>query len=359
MILSQILNQFGLEAGSYQVIEFGSGLINRTWKVCGKQNYILQQINVNVFSDPAAIDRNLSLLSSWFKEKHPGYLFVSQVHTVSGNSLVQAEEGYFRLFPFVEGSVTLTEVSKPAYAYEAARQFGLFTFLLKEFDAGTLSYTLPGFHDLELRFQQFQKACDTAGAERREQAADAINFINDHSGILETYRGIISHNELPLRVIHHDTKISNVLFDETGRGLCVIDLDTVMPGHFISDVGDMMRTYLSPANEEETDLDQVRINEESFYAIYDGYLSAMGDELSPAERKYFIYAGKFIIYMQAIRFLADFLDNDRYYQTEYTDHNLNRAKNQIRLLQEYLRLESKFQRHIDTATGTISNRKAI
>ena len=149
------------------------------------------------------------------------------------------------------------------------------------------------------------------------------------------------HNpSFKLRVTHHDTKISNVLFNQEDKGLCVIDLDTVMPGYFISDVGDMIRTYLSPANEEEKDFSKIEIREEYFSAIWKGYMSEMNDELSTEEKNHFIYAGKFMIYMQAIRFLTDHLNNDIYYGAKYPGHNLVRAGNQAVLLQRLLEKEA-------------------
>jgi thiamine kinase-like enzyme len=152
-------------------------------------------------------------------------------------------------------------------------------------------------------------------------------------------------------VIHHDTKISNVLFDDEQNGLCVIDLDTVMPGYYLSDVGDMLRTYLSPANEEETNLFKVYIREDIFSAIYRGYMSEMGDVLSEAEKRNFIFSGKMMIYMQAIRFLADFLNNDVYYGAKYPGHNLTRAKNQFKLLKEYIKTEERFRQLTVSSQG--------
>ena len=139
-----------------------------------------------------------------------------------------------------------------------------------------------------------------------------------------------------MRVTHDDTKISNVLFNEDGKGICVIDLDTVMPGYFISDVGDMMRTYLSPVSEEEKDFDKIDVREDYFKAIAQGYLAEMADELSSAELKHFVYSGLFLTYMQALRFLTDYFNNDTYYGSSYEGHNYVRAKNQVILLQRLL-----------------------
>ena len=144
--------------------------------------------------------------------------------------------------------------------------------------------------------------------------------------------------------MHHDTKISNVLFDKKNRGLCIIDLDTVMPSFFISDVGDMMRTYLSPVSEEEKDFSKIEVRDEFFEAIVRGYLHDMNDELSAIEKNYFVYAGKFLIYMQALRFLTDYFNNDVYYGSKYPQQNFVRANNQIVLLRRLLEKEEKWKK---------------
>jgi len=349
-MLHQILQLYGLSAADFEVKPFGSGLINHTWKVIGENSYILQQVNTNVFKNPEQITENLALLDDYLKKTAPDYLFVSPLPALSGERLVQSADGnFFRLFLFVEGSVTVNEINDPKEAYDAAYQFGKFTFLLKDFDPKQLHYTLPQFHDLELRYNQFKSALAAATEERLTAAADAINTIEKHEDILHTYRQIISRQELPLRVIHHDTKISNILFDQNKNGLCVIDLDTVMPGYFLSDTGDMLRTYLCPANEEEIDLTKIKIDEANFYAVYEGYIAAMKPIFTDAEKSYFIYSGKYMIYMQALRFLADFLNGDIYYHATYPNQNLVRAQNQLTLLDAFISLEDKFQQFVDSA----------
>lgn len=347
-MFANILAAYGLSSELYEVSRFGDGLINRTWKVTGPvQQYILQQVNQQVFTAPQDIAYNLDLLNKYFSKTAPDYLWVAPSLALNGQSFIQtAENDFFRLFPFVENSHSISTVTHAAQAYEAATQFGKFTRLLNHFDAGILKYTLTDFHNLSLRFSQLTDACKTASRERMELAAEALEDIYGHNHIIHTYNKLVDENLLPLRVIHHDTKISNVLFDEAGRGLCVIDLDTVMPGYFISDVGDMLRTYLSPANEEETDLDKVVVREEFLLAVYNGYMQQMAEVLTETEKKYFLYAGEFIIYMQAIRFLTDFLNNDIYYHSTYLLHNLVRAKNQLKLLHEYIQAQQVLTRLI-------------
>jgi Ser/Thr protein kinase RdoA (MazF antagonist) len=342
-MLDKILLAFGLNPKQHTTQPFGSGLINSTLKVSGNgKAYILQKINRNVFKAPEKIANNLSRLQSYLKQAYPEYPFVAPLRSVAGKLLVKSESGdYYRLFPFIEGSKTVDFISSPKEAFEASQQFGRFAYVLKDFDANTLEYTLTDFHNLKLRVDQFKLACVTAEEERVSRAAAEIKEVYNHYHILQTYNQLIADNKLPVRVIHHDTKINNVLFDDEQNGLCVIDLDTVMPGYYLSDVGDMMRTYLSPANEEEQDISKVYIREDVFGAICEGYLSEMGSVLSETEKNHFIFSGKFMIYMQAIRFLTDFLNGDIYYETKYPDHNFARAKNQFKLLNEYINSEKK------------------
>jgi len=231
-MLEQILQSFGLDESAYHIRFFGSGLINHTFKVSGSENeFILQQINSDVFKSPKVIVNNLTLLQEYLNISHPHYLFVGPIKAVNGEFLVLSASGkYYRMFPFITGSQTINVISNEKEAYEAAKQFGRFTSLLKEFDPSHLQYTLTDFHNLELRFGQFETAEKKASVERSKEAAVEIKEVYKHNNILQTYRTILDKKEIPIRVIHHDTKISNVLFDRHQNGLCVIDLDTVMPG---------------------------------------------------------------------------------------------------------------------------------
>ncbi|WCT09853.1 phosphotransferase enzyme family protein [Mucilaginibacter jinjuensis] len=334
---NDILLDFGLNTADYSISSFGSGLINHTLKVSGRgEDFILQQVNTDIFKSPGDIADNIVSIQQYLKQIAPDYLFVSPLLANNGTTLVKSSNGeVYRLFPFVKNSHTVDFVNDEKQAYEAAQQFGRFTRLLKDFDIASLKYPLSDFHNLNLRWNQFITACKNAEKSRFDTAFAEIKQVHEHQDILKTYNQLIEHNEIPLRVIHHDTKISNVLFDDQQNGLCVIDLDTVMPGYYLSDVGDMMRTYLSPANEEETDLDKICIRENIFVAIHNGYLSEMGDALTQAERRHFTFSGQMMIYMQAIRFLTDYFNNDVYYGSRYTGHNLMRAKNQLKLLSEY------------------------
>lgn len=332
--MKHILTQYGLPEKS-KLIPLVSGLINSTWKVVDdERKYILQKINDGVFKKPFHLAENIRMIGDHLKTHSPDYLFVSTIPTISGEDLFHDNAGFFRLFPFIESSHTVDVVTTPDEAYEAASQFGRFTKELASFEATKLNITIPGFHNLTLRYHQFKESLTHGNQERIRESKKLIQAVDKFEWILKQFESIENNPAVKIRVAHHDTKISNVLFDDNNKGLCVIDLDTVMPGYFISDVGDMMRTYLSPANEEVKSFDEIMVRTEFYDAIVAGYLSAMNNELTPDEKKLIPYSGFFLTYMQALRFLTDHFNNDRYYGARYQGHNFVRAGNQLVLLEQ-------------------------
>ena len=350
-MLEDILSRYNIPA-SANIQPFGSGLINNTWLVRDvSNNYILQKINQNIFKQPLDIAANIETIETYLQKANPSYLFVTPEKTVTGDSIVSLPENkYYRLFPFVKNSHTNNVAESPQQAFEAAKQFGLFTKVLDKMPVNDLKITLPDFHNLTLRYEQFKDACIHGNPARIIEAENVIMFLQQQDHIVATYKSITCSPDFSLRVTHHDTKISNVLFDNNDKGICVIDLDTVMPGYFISDVGDMMRTYLSPVSEEENNFSKIEVRDEYFKAIVEGYLSEMASELSQEEISYFVYAGKFMIYMQAVRFLTDHLNDDIYYGAAYEGHNYKRAKNQIVLLQRLINKEKDFMKMVAEIT---------
>ncbi len=340
-----MLLQYGLQPGETAIEPFGSGLINDTWKVSSRgREFILQRINDRIFTVPDTIAHNVRTIAAYLQTHYPHYDFVVPEKTGEHKDLVRLDPGgYFRLMPFVKGSQTYDVATSVTQAWEAARQFGRFTRYLSALDPGQLQTTLPDFHNLRLRYRQFEEALRTGNNTRIAETGDSIRFLQQHLFILEEFEEL-TRGVLKCRVTHHDTKISNVLFNSEGRGTHVIDLDTVMPGYFISDIGDMIRTYVSPANEEEKDLGRIRIRSDFFQALKSGYLSEMGTALSVEEKDLFVFAGKYMIYMQAIRFLTDYLQNDVYYDTRYEGQNKVRAQNQIALLKALYEKEEELTR---------------
>lgn len=337
---SVILQQYYFKDAEIDCKPLGSGLINHTFLASADdKKFILQQINTGIFKNPQAIAQNISLVESFLTEHSPGYFFTAPVIALNGEQMIEADDQTFwRLFPFVENSHTIDVVQSEQQAYEAAKQFGLFAKNLSGFPLEQLKATIPDFHNLNLRQQQFQSAIENGNTQRIDLSTTAINELQSKNYLIQQFNERIKSGEWKQRVMHHDTKISNVLFSSNDKAICVIDLDTIMPGYFFSDVGDMLRTYLSPVSEEETDFSKIIVRDSFFQAIVQGYTSAMNNELTVQEKKDFVLAGKLMMYMQALRFSTDFLNNDVYYGAKYELHNYNRALNQIELLK---RVEEK------------------
>lgn len=343
--MEAVLQYFGIPSDAL-MIPITSGIINKTWKVCSsKGNFILQQINDHVFFNPELIHGNIAAIAAYLKKNYSNYLFPSPILNLEGTQLLKVlDSGYFRVFPFIEGTHTIDVVENSKQAFEAAEQFGRFTAYLGGFDCAKLNVTIPDFHNLSYRYQQFQDALKSGNPERIQEEKNLIDKLTSLNFLVKQYDAITKNQSFKKRVTHHDTKISNVLFNEEDNAVCIIDLDTVMPGYFISDVGDMMRTYLCEVSENEEDISKIKIRPDYYYAIVEGYYKEMQNELTTDEKKHFFFAGQFMIYMQALRFLTDYLSNDMYYQIQYPTHNLVRAINQVVLLERLMDFEVEFKK---------------
>ncbi|QPH41390.1 phosphotransferase enzyme family protein [Pedobacter endophyticus] len=344
---SEVLSAYGYTKEDTEITQIGTGLINRTYllaPVSAHKKFILQNINTAVFKNPQTIATNLKAVGSYLKSNYSDYLFIEPVSTIDGEEMAFVKGAYWRMLPFVPDTVSLDVLTDPKQAYEAAKQFGKLSRLLNNFDASMLEDTIPRFHDLDLRFEQFSTVLTETSDELKELAKTEIDGALRHRYILDHFKSYSHRTDFPDRVMHHDTKISNVLLnDRTFTGVCVIDLDTIMPGKFVSDLGDMMRTYLCAFSENETDLSKIKIRLPYFEATVKGYLSEMKDILTPTEKELILFSGRYIIYMQALRFLTDFLNGDVYYPINYPTQNLDRAKNQFALLHELSVNEKELQ----------------
>lgn len=330
---------------------FGSGHINATFLVEGEdgRQFVLQKINSAIF-DVEAIAHNLRLAARHLAKHHPDYLFVAPIPTLAGEEVLVLDGESWRLTPFVPNSTSVNEATTPQQAYEAARQFGLLARNLDGLDISKFEATIPDFHNLSFRYRQFQEAVVGASEERKQSAQELITYFLDKSEIVETYESLLQNPDFPDRLMHHDTKINNVLLDrDTQRGLAVCDLDTLMPGKIISDLGDMVRTYVSPVPEESVEFEKVVMRQEFYQALVEGYLSEMKDVLTETEKSAIFYSGLFLVYMQGIRFLADYLNGDVYYPIKYPEHNLDRAKNQMVLLRDLYAKEEVLREIIEEA----------
>jgi len=321
----EVLEKFAIDSSAV-VKPIGNGHINKTFKVdTGSQSYILQRINKDVFTKPEVIARNLELAKQHLIKTHPGYLFIAPLH-----GLVYDNEGHpWRLYPYIERSYTIEEAQNVNQAYEGARAFGKFGQLMKGCPLSDFKPTIERFHDLALRYDQFQSALASTTPELKATAIHEIDAAIKNKTLVERYNSIIKSNTLKPGIFHNDTKINNVLFDGASHNaIAVIDLDTVMEGYFIYDLGDLARTLVSPAGEEEKDLSKVVVRKEFYDAVIDGYMSGMKD----VDTSLASFAGLMMTYIMALRFLADHLRGNTYYHVTYADQNLVRARNQFRLL---------------------------
>ncbi|MHB1177085.1 MAG: phosphotransferase enzyme family protein [Daejeonella sp.] len=342
-----VLSEYGLDKGQYDFRTFGTGHINSTFfiSVSGQANqFILQLINQNVFKRPRIIAENMRLVAEYLKRNAPEYLFVGSVPTVNGDEMAYVNGTYWHLTKYIPNSVAFDTLSDPHQAYEAAVQFGRLSKLLNGFDTSLLRPSIPGFHDLNLRYDQFKQSLKDVGGDLKDKASNEIQKALRYTFIVDYFNSYKNSPGFPDRVMHHDTKISNMLFDkETLKGICVIDLDTLMPGKFISDLGDMMRTYLCAFSENERDTDKIFIRVEYFEAVITGYLQEMGAILTATEKDIILFSGKYLIYMQALRFLTDYLNGSIYYPVSYPEQNLDRTINQFKLLSEFFNKEKLLQ----------------
>ena len=331
-MMQTIFDQYGWENAI--AIPLSQGLINQTYELQTAQGaFILQNINTQVFKDPYAIDHNIKSIGQYYNTTVPDQLYTHLVPNLRGETLIEWEGKHYRAFKKIEG-IALDVLTNASQANEAAHQFGKFTASLNEFPIGALKVTIPQFHDLALRYHQFEQALIHGDTKRMDIAKDAIQFLQSHQSYVKKWLDFTSNKEALLRVTHHDTKISNVLFKDE-NAICVIDLDTTMPGYFISDVGDMCRTYLCTVNEACQDLNQIKVIPERWTAIQNGYSEAMGEFLTSFEKDHFAFSGQSIIYMQALRFLTDYLQLDQYYKVDRPSQNLDRTLNQNQLLIEF------------------------
>lgn len=325
---------------------YGCGHINETYAVYCKsetqapRRYILQRINTNVFRDPEGLMNNILAVTAYLREQitanggDPRRETLTVIPTVDGGAFHREENGKcWRVYEFVENTVTYQSVERPELFYEAARAFGRFQKLLANFPADTLCETIPHFHDTAKRFRDFEEAVQRDTCGRLAQVLPEVEFIRARKADCSVVTDAIAKGEVPLRVTHNDTKLNNIMMDpETGAGVCIVDLDTIMPGSALYDFGDSIRFGASSAAEDEKNLDQVYMKPELFEAYTKGFLSETGDRLTDGEKRLLAFSAKLMTLECGMRFLADYLDGDVYFHTTYEGQNLDRARTQLKLV---------------------------
>ena len=343
--LKNVFNQFQHDGEFVSYQELASGHINDTYliKTKEKPNFVLQRTNHGVFKDVPGLIENKVSISFHIREKlkhlpkeELDRSVLTFVKTKKGKSFFKGEEGnYWNLMYFIDDSLTFETVKEEEIAYEAGKLFGEFLNLTSDFDAGKLTEVIPKFHDMSFRYSQFQSALQSAPKERINKAKLYIDCVTDLKEEMHILQNLKESGEIKLRVTHNDTKISNALFTKDNKGLCVIDTDTVMPGIVHYDFGDAVRTICNTAAEDETNLDLVEFNVDYYKAYTKGFLEKIESLLSPTELKYLPLSAKTMIFIMALRFLTDYLNTNIYYKTRYPEHNLDRAKNQFKLIDSF------------------------
>lgn len=328
---------------------FGGGHINDTYliEVHGRKlKYVLQKINKNVFKTPMHVILNIENYLSHLHQQNEKQL--KTFKTREGNPFVIDENGdYWRMYNCVEDALSFDVIEEENQAFEAAKAFGKMQRLSLDLDPKAFRETIPDFHNLDKRYHKFDRALSSARKERLFNAEKEILFVQEQRKISELISNLISSGDLPIRITHNDTKLNNVLLSKaTGKGICVIDLDTLMPGSVLYDFGDMVRTFTSPVPEDEKDSAKVILRKEIFAALSKGYLSELATVLTKVEKEQLINGAKYMILIIGLRFLTDYLEKDIYFKTAYPEHNLVRARNQFALLKDLMRNEEELKKII-------------
>lgn len=325
------------------------GHINDTYLLTAEKDgsaerYVMQRINHAVFKDPRSMMTNIVRVTEHIRGKmqeiDPGLASrqLTVIPTNDGQSCYEDADGNFwRMYNFIENAVTHDALESAALANEAARMFGWVQRMLIDLPGPALHESIPDFHNTPKRLEVFQQVLDRDAANRAGGAAPEIGFLLENSGLCGVLLNLVDEGTIPIRIAHNDTKINNVMLDQnTNKGVCVIDLDTVMPGLSLYDFGDMVRTATCPAAEDERDLSKVAMDVSMFEALVRGYAAEAGSFLTSAEKKHLVFAGILITFEQFVRFLTDYLAGDVYYKISRERHNLDRSRTQMKLVKSIL-----------------------
>ena len=335
--LLNILDQFTLAEKVVSAEPFGNGHINDTLKVTnekGEIKYVLQRINHLIFTNVDMLQNNINIVTNHIRKKLEAKgesdidrKVLTFLPTKDGKPYYFDGDSYWRVCLFIPNSKSYEEVT-PELSYEAGKAFGDF---LPE---GSLGETIPNFHNMEFRLEQFHDAVKANTAGRLEEVKDLIEEIEKRAEAMCIQERLYREGKLQKRTNHCDTKVNNMMFDaDTDKVLCVIDLDTVMPGFVLSDIGDFIRTGANTGAEDDENLDNVNVNMDIFKAYTRGYMETAKAFLSPLEISLLPYGGRLLTYMQTVRFLTDYINGDTYYKIHSPKHNLIRTKAQFKLLQ--------------------------
>ncbi len=363
--IGEAIDQFGLRGKILDITEEKGGHINSTYLLSFRSpndeisKIILQRVNTHAFKNPDQLMSNIALITEFLKKR---------IAEIGGDpiretlSFFPAQDGkyYFfdgegscwRCYVYVDDAVSYQSVENPEVFYKTGRAFGNFQSMLHDFPAHKLYETIPFFHDTPRRIENLKEAMQRDAAGRKKRAEEEIAFILSLADEMGVVAGLLKSGEIPLRVTHNDTKLNNVLFDaNTGEELCVIDLDTVMPGSALYDFGDAIRYGANTAAEDEPDLTKVSIDLSLYKQYTKGYLVAAGAILTKKEIELLPYAAKLITFECGTRFLTDYLDGDKYFRIAHPEHNLDRCRTQFALVRDMEKNYSQMMEITQKAQG--------
>lgn len=347
--LKEILTHFNFDV---QTAPYGNGLINETYIVESDPSYILQRINTNIFKDPESLMENILNVTEFLRKKiiaeggDPDRETLTLIKTTDGKSYYKAdEEAYFRVYKFIDNSYTCDYPEKLEYLRNGAKAFGKFQRMLDDFPAEILTETIPDFHDTRKRFEALKQAISNNIAGRLDSVKEEVEFALSREWMTGIVLDAMDKGEIPLRVTHNDTKFNNVLLEaDTKEGLCVIDLDTVMPGSLLYDYGDALRFAGSSGAEDETDLEKIWFNLDAYKAFTEGYLSELKSCLTDKEKELLPFSVRLLTYECGIRFLTDYLNGDTYFKIKREHHNIDRARTQFKLVADMEKKENDMKK---------------
>ena len=334
--LNKILSEFNLET---EISRYGNGHINDTYLTSSKK-YILQRINTNIFKNPVKLMENVEKVTGFLRNKivaeggDPSRETMTVIKTKDGGNCYKVDDdNYFRVYEFIGDTFSIENSKSYDDLYNAGVGFGHFQKMLSDFPADELYETIPDFHNTPKRVENLMKAIKEDKAGRVKSVEKEIEFALEHAKEASKVTDGIASGDLLLRVTHNDTKINNILFDNTtGKAICVIDLDTVMPGSILYDFGDALRMGGSTGAEDETDLSKVNFDNGAFEAFAKGFCSETADSMTEMEKELLPFSVKLLTYECGIRFLTDYLEGDTYFKIHRPEHNIDRARNQFKLV---------------------------
>ena len=351
--LEKIVLNFDIDLNLKNICSLGSGHINDSYLVRFEDNtkFVLQRINHEVFANVDELMSNYVEICNYFNENRklkPSSQYKIQVVPSNGNYwYLDANNQYWRMISYIEGSKSYDLIPSVDYVLNAGKGYGQFMCSLNSFPANKLNTTIQDFHNLKVRLLQLNNAIKINYKDRINSVGTELDLILKYKREALAMQEVIELGDLPVRVTHNDTKLNNILFNQLGEADCVIDLDTIMPGCLLYDFGDAIRTSANTALEDEKNLDVVGFNLEYFKAFTKGFLSEMRNEITNKELDLLISSISYMPLIMAVRFLSDYLNGDLYYKTEYADHNLTRAKVQLRFLEKIEAQKSQLVSFVD------------